>query len=492
MPRKLIEEAASLAGVGTSSSFSQDNNSNNNDDKKGKMGMSTTPYSASKALGALYDVLRTNLRLRMPNSRYPTEASTAGLEASTSAAGTYSQGAGPVPYSVLSSTDAPAVSNQSTILNNSEDVHHPPPTDIPGHITAYSQTLDTASRSVQAISEDIDTLQSNVEALASNLGLKPSQFSAEFFDNHLSEFAANYSMMISSASAHDKSKLFELANNPYMKSFYDSVMEDEVVSASSLQERGKVVVPGSSSSSMATMPPMVGENGQGTTVQENASPSAPPSMQQQQRDCMLGVSLTLVDYLERFLRHQNADGYQHHLVRRLQHQQQEPVVTTTATGGMAAAAAQEPVNKRPSPLAARRASKSNTVPPSVLRQSLGGGSTMSNQPPATYDSVYMAPHQQQAPAGTSGEPTMVPVPVPVPVPMAQYVMDPHQLSFASPQDPYTAVPLAQVYGIAQNQPTPFGMDGSNASSSTNIAPPPSSNLTDSETAKHKNTQKWMI
>lgn len=67
------------------------------------------------------------------------------------------------------------------------------------------------ARSAQAITDDIDQLQENVEILAAQLGIDPTQFSGEKF-NDVGGFSKHYSNMIASASRTDKNRLFDLAD----------------------------------------------------------------------------------------------------------------------------------------------------------------------------------------------------------------------------------------------------------------------------------------
>lgn len=58
---------------------------------------------------------------------------------------------------------------QQQQLNNKDDGMKP-------NIVDFSKTLNTATKSAQSITQDIDMLQINIESLANNLGIDPSQF----------------------------------------------------------------------------------------------------------------------------------------------------------------------------------------------------------------------------------------------------------------------------------------------------------------------------
>lgn len=203
VPRNLIEEAASLAGMVPS----------NENSKTGK-------YNLLPRMELLETLL---LASRLYSSLPPRSASSPNSGSDTSQ-----------EYDSYSIQQPPGFANASD------------PTEIPRDIQGYSETLDMATRSVQSISQDIDDLQLNVEALASDLGIHPEQFTSDFTTTHLDQFENEHRLMISSATQYDKNKLFELAGDPMVKNYYSS----EHVSSKS-----PAATSSSSSSSSATFEP---------------------------------------------------------------------------------------------------------------------------------------------------------------------------------------------------------------------------------------------
>jgi hypothetical protein len=156
LPKGLIEEAATLAGMGKGS----------NNSKSGRY----FPYSS---LQSMLPLLLSNLHSTHQHSSSPGQ---------------------PI--------------DSSSLLNGNGKSH-----DVaskPEPIVNFSKTLNSASKSAQTISEDIDLLQVNIESLANNLGIDPAQFNGNL-DAFSGHFQDNYSSMISSANLEDRAKLFALA-----------------------------------------------------------------------------------------------------------------------------------------------------------------------------------------------------------------------------------------------------------------------------------------
>ncbi|KAI9029855.1 hypothetical protein CLU79DRAFT_732890 [Phycomyces nitens] len=94
---------------------------------------------------------------------------------------------------------------------------------IPADLGAFSETLNTATRSAQAISQDIDDLQLNIEALAADIGIDASHFQDLGTQMDMDQFTDDYSEMITSASRRDRIDLYELAGGSFVKSSFDQV-----------------------------------------------------------------------------------------------------------------------------------------------------------------------------------------------------------------------------------------------------------------------------
>lgn len=92
------------------------------------------------------------------------------------------------------------------------------------NIEAFTDTLNTASKSAESISQDIDDLQMDIEALASHIGIDPQHLQDPVFDGmeQLGDFVDDYGAMISSASRSDKIRLYELAGGSHVKNKYDT------------------------------------------------------------------------------------------------------------------------------------------------------------------------------------------------------------------------------------------------------------------------------
>ncbi|KAG2219793.1 hypothetical protein INT45_008884 [Circinella minor] len=115
-----------------------------------------------------------------------------------------------IPYSGMLHSIGDEIRYSSSVSSGSSM------SDIQGGIQSNTQTIDAAQRSVHAIAQDIEDLQMNVEALADNLGINPSQLMGNGdFSGFYDQFADEYSRLIASATQHDRNQLFELANQRY-------------------------------------------------------------------------------------------------------------------------------------------------------------------------------------------------------------------------------------------------------------------------------------
>ncbi|KAI8646319.1 hypothetical protein BD408DRAFT_449829 [Parasitella parasitica] len=148
LPKGLIEEAASLAGMTTKLDNAKE---------------STAPLPNSLASSALSNILASVLRLysdnappkqefpQPPNSRNTRQPSTSAAKEASS---------------LTSLSDALYTRSPR---EKKEDEASP-------SLVDFSKTLNTATRSAQNITQDIDMLQVNIESLANDLGIDPNQF----------------------------------------------------------------------------------------------------------------------------------------------------------------------------------------------------------------------------------------------------------------------------------------------------------------------------
>ncbi|KAI8355178.1 hypothetical protein BD560DRAFT_449574 [Blakeslea trispora] len=143
LPKGLIEEAASLAGMPAKI------------DAK-----SNTPLSSSLASSALSNIFSSAMRLYSSssdmsqpdmNQRHPSN----------------------MPDSDKSSFDATQLSYTPSPQEAELEEEKGP------SVVEFSRTLNTATRSAQNITQDIDMLQANIESLANGLGIDPSRFDEE-------------------------------------------------------------------------------------------------------------------------------------------------------------------------------------------------------------------------------------------------------------------------------------------------------------------------
>ncbi|KAI8373022.1 uncharacterized protein BYT42DRAFT_519212 [Radiomyces spectabilis] len=205
----LIEEAASLVGMNLAA-------------LKGKTGMyptsmptRTTPFSSiSSALYSMQSPFASRAS-RPPGSR--SQRSESPMH--------------PVDYPPAPPQPQPQAKQQQQPPSHQQPTqpHHSSPysnnsphqSQTAGDILNFSQTLDSATRSAQAITQDIDDLQINIESLAANLGINASELSDDL-DIQLDQFTDDYQDLITSASRRDRIDLFELAGGSHVKNMYDA------------------------------------------------------------------------------------------------------------------------------------------------------------------------------------------------------------------------------------------------------------------------------
>lgn len=244
---KLIEEAASLAGM-TLPSESLSSGTYRPPDMIGQLNLlfaasqygSSSPFSVAglSTSASPPSVQRDTSQHQSYQPQKPTNAMTTdpqvcGSSENNNNSNVASAGAA-AATAVASSADFSSFASPASGFMDSR-----PPSEVLApsdmlHQQENSGSLDDASRSVQAIAQDIDDLQLNVEALAHDLGISPSQLPADLLGVHVDEFSDTYSSMITAASARDRNKLLELAENPYNQSIYDNAMKSEDGSSSAL------------------------------------------------------------------------------------------------------------------------------------------------------------------------------------------------------------------------------------------------------------------
>ncbi|KAI8979230.1 hypothetical protein BDF20DRAFT_868361 [Mycotypha africana] len=179
VPKGLIEEAASLAGVATMTN-NMSHNAMAANNSKGKSVNNLPPSSLTSA--ALSNILSSVLQLYSTNSvsgvDFPAinQSMNNAKNANLPTAADYD--------SLTRSPTITAVPNASSSItcdeNKSNDIQENPTTATSNNhrrnIVDFSKTMNSATRSAQSITQDIDMLQVNIESLASNLGIDPSQF----------------------------------------------------------------------------------------------------------------------------------------------------------------------------------------------------------------------------------------------------------------------------------------------------------------------------
>lgn len=191
LPTALIEEAASLVGMKDAIGSLQQGTSS---DPSGRCYMDQN----ARLHGALSSALM------LSYSMFP-GMSSAGMTSTPSS-----------PSSKLNpSTFQQQGSPQQETMKSAEST---------ANIEAFTETLNTATKSAESISQDIDDLQMDIEALASHIGIDPQNLEDPVFDGmqQLGDFVDDYGAMISSASRSDKIRLYELAGGSHVKNKYDT------------------------------------------------------------------------------------------------------------------------------------------------------------------------------------------------------------------------------------------------------------------------------
>ncbi|KAI7849109.1 hypothetical protein BDC45DRAFT_292101 [Circinella umbellata] len=223
VPRQLIKEAASLAGMSVPEDTPSDEK-NMSDPSLSSEGVTSSSSSISTPPTINTGTTPTTLGVAtsltgtqpvpppsVPIVGSPTlSPSTTMVErglATTAVAATNSP---TIPYGGMLHSIGDEVRYSSSVSSGSSM------SDIQGGIQSNTQTIDAAQRSVHAIAQDIDDLQVNVEALADNLGINPSQLMGNGdFSGFYDQFSDEYSRLIASATQHDRNQLFELASHRY-------------------------------------------------------------------------------------------------------------------------------------------------------------------------------------------------------------------------------------------------------------------------------------
>ncbi|KAG2234965.1 hypothetical protein INT48_005119 [Thamnidium elegans] len=178
LPKGLIEEAATLAGMSTKPDEATSN--------KLRSVLSSSPVSSSFATSSLSNILSSVLRLYSNNPSPPTPPE---------------QKSNMMNHEFRQDSDSLPYPRSPEDLNNN---NMNPPT-----LIDFSKTLNSATRSAQTITQDIDMLQVNIESLANNLGIDSSQFDEDMETDRC--FQDNYSNMINSANSADRAKLYAIA-----------------------------------------------------------------------------------------------------------------------------------------------------------------------------------------------------------------------------------------------------------------------------------------
>ncbi|KAI9318082.1 hypothetical protein BX666DRAFT_1585876 [Dichotomocladium elegans] len=164
-----------------------------------------------RLLKALSSALQTSYSITSPGlSTTDSTSSSAAIRYSTdsqSSASKFSSSAHTLP---VCTPDHPAAAATATAARE------------PVNIASFSNTLDSASRSAEAITQNIEDLEADITALAEHIGIDTANL-GDLFDNEdrLGDFVDGYGFMISKASRMDKIKLFELAGGSHIKNRYD-------------------------------------------------------------------------------------------------------------------------------------------------------------------------------------------------------------------------------------------------------------------------------
>ncbi|KAI9314959.1 hypothetical protein BX666DRAFT_1965098 [Dichotomocladium elegans] len=117
-------------------------------------------------------------------------------------------------FGSISGTDDPVGSSSSTAPSTVSSASSIEPA---GELKNFTETLNSASRSAEAITQDIDELEADIEALAANIGIDTNRIG----DGYLEGFGSEYESMIMGASRSDKIRLYELAGGSHVKNKYD-------------------------------------------------------------------------------------------------------------------------------------------------------------------------------------------------------------------------------------------------------------------------------
>lgn len=283
-------------------------------------------------------------------------------------------------------------------------------------IESFTQTLNTAARSAEAISQDIDELQVDIENLAANIGIDPSLLTDLSFGdgNEIGDFTGDYQALIEGATRKEKIDLFELAGGSHVRNRYDS-------SSGSETEKGKspsVPRPPQVTAAPINAQPVAEAPYSHSHMQPNPPPGVAPSSNGDVNSG--GVSGLFPSLYQSFLANSmqimnNADSrFAHHYRHFLGAQKDDPSAATSSTipvtGGPAAGGFNAPF-------------------------------TGSAFDPRLYQSLYEA--------SASGAPQrFVPVPVPVPVPI------PVESSASSTPSTTTPIAATPTPGSAAAGPMP--------------------------------------
>ncbi|KAI9492344.1 hypothetical protein BDB00DRAFT_435834 [Zychaea mexicana] len=138
------------------------------------------------------------------------------------------------PSSVASSSSSQAPPPQQQHKQMQASEHDFLSQDSHRDIETFKQTVDTATRSAEAISNDIDDLQFDIESLAATIGLDATQFNDTEFTSFEDQdmFSGGNNGMIASATRNEKIQLYQLAGGSHILNKYDT----------SQSSKGKAVV----------------------------------------------------------------------------------------------------------------------------------------------------------------------------------------------------------------------------------------------------------
>ncbi|KAI9478523.1 MAG: hypothetical protein EXX96DRAFT_251079 [Benjaminiella poitrasii] len=215
LPKGLIEEAASLAGITTSKSV------NNDLTATGTSSNSTALLPNSLATSALSNILSSVLQLQNDNSQNGTNAiispALALADKSTIQQQYHQQQQQqrnlkekenrpqqPCPSSQYNSTNSiETPSSPLSLYTASPNVSADDGNKTQPNLVDFSKTLNTATRSAQSITQDIDMLQVNIESLANGLGIDPNQFDDENMEQYFpSQNDTSYNLIVNTDSTY--------------------------------------------------------------------------------------------------------------------------------------------------------------------------------------------------------------------------------------------------------------------------------------------------